>query len=247
MTDMEWARPLDALFISPHADDVEVFCGATVAKLAATGYRVGIADLTAGELATNGTPEDRRRESLNAAAALGVTLPRPVLTLPDGGVDEHDPAQVCAVVEVLRAARPRLLFGPFPRDRHPDHEAAGRLLRRAVFLAGLSHFDAAGEAHRPRALVFYPCHAPVEPDFLVDVSQFMPARDAALACYVSQLSSGGDRAGTYINAPTFAARGVARRVEWGGRVGVEAAEGFVVESAPLIGDPVDFFDPQERP
>jgi bacillithiol biosynthesis deacetylase BshB1 len=236
-----WSEPLDALFLSPHPDDVELFCGGTVAKLVARGRRVGIADLTRGELSSNGSPQQRREESLTAAKILGVTLPRPVLGIADGGIDDGDEEQVRVVVEVLRAARPTLLFAPLRRDRHPDHEAAGRLARRAAFLAGLSRYPAAGSPTRPRALVHYLCHRSVEPGFLVDVSGVMESRRKAIAAYASQFESAASTAATFVNRPGFVAGREARLVAFGAEVGVDYAEAFVLSSAVCVEDPVTAF------
>lgn len=135
---------VDALFLSPHPDDVELFCGGTVARLVEAGSEVAIVDLTRGEMSSNGTVEERREASLRAAEILGVKEEREVLGFPDGGVKEHDAQQLKVLVELLRVRRPQLLFAPYGVDRHPDHVAAGALARRAIFFAGLSRFAAGG-------------------------------------------------------------------------------------------------------
>lgn len=243
-----WPERLDALFLSPHPDDVELFCGGTVAKLVAGGHRVGIADLTRGELASNGSPELRREESLEAARLLGIEMPRPVLGFPDGHVDDRDPVQLKRVVELLRKARPRLLFAPLPRDRHPDHEAAGRLARRAVFLAGLARAEAEGSPGRPDVLVYYLCHRAVQPSFLVDVTATMEVRRRAIAAYASQFAPDARRRSTFVNRPGFLSAHDARLAALGAEVGVEYAEGFVLESPPCVDDPLTALSPgKEQP
>ncbi len=225
----------DVLFFSPHPDDVELFCGATVACLSAAGLEVRIVDLTAGEMGSNGDVEGRRRESLRAAAALGVGGERPVLGLPDAGLDPDDEGQLRAVVRGLRRWRPRLVVAPWREDRHPDHVAAGDLASRAVPLAASERWPEEGPAHRVSQLLHYPCHAPVAVDVLVDVGEGMPAFRTAVACYASQLERAPGAVQTPINAPEFLRAHLARRRLWGAMAGCEWAEGFCVEG-PLTLD-----------
>lgn len=230
--------PCDALFVGAHPDDVELFCGATVATLAARGHHVVIADLTAGELASNGTVDQRREDSLRAAALLGASTERPVVGIADGGIDPHVADQVEAVVALIRGHRPRLVVAPWPDDRHPDHEAAGRLVRRAVFFAGVMRFAThTGPVHRPSRVLHYPCHRDVRVDLLVDVSLAMPVWARAVGAYSSQFVREEQSAPTAINRPGFleAARG--RRAHWGNLCGVDHAEAFVHEGPWAISVP----------
>ena len=220
----------DALFLAPHPDDVELFCGATVAVLAAAGHEVVIADLTRGELASNGTPQERRACSLRAVADLGASDQRPGLDLPDGAIDPHDDAQLDAVISLVRRLRPRWLFAPWIDDRHPDHEAAGALARRVHFFAGVGRrAPDRGAAHRCDRLLFYPCHHEAPPRVVFDVGTGMDAWRRAVGRYESQFRRTPEATATAINAPGFLAAHEARRARLGQRVGVEFAEGFVVE------------------
>ncbi|HKI84416.1 MAG TPA: bacillithiol biosynthesis deacetylase BshB1 [Candidatus Krumholzibacteria bacterium] len=236
---------VDALFLSPHPDDVELFCGGTVARLVEAGCEVAIVDLTRGEMSSNGTVEERREASLRAAEILGVKREREVLGLPDGGVNEHDGEQLRALVELLRALRPRLLFAPHGVDRHPDHAAAGSLARRAMFFAGVRRFEARGKVHRPRLLAAYPCHTLVPVSFTLDVGSVMEARRAAIAAYHSQFQAGPDSTATYINRPGFLEAREARLREWGLASGVEFAEGFVLDEALPLSDPRALLLPED--
>jgi bacillithiol biosynthesis deacetylase BshB1 len=236
---------LDALFLSPHPDDVELFCGGTVARLVEAGSEVSIVDLTRGELSSNGTVEERREASLRAAEALGVKHEREVLGFPDGGLNEHDAKQLLALVELLRARRPQLLFAPYHVDRHPDHAAAGSLARRAKFFAGLKRYAASGDVFRPRLLLAYPCHTPVPVSFTVDVGRVMKARREAIAAYQSQFTAGPNSTATYINQAGFLEAREARLREWGLASGVEFAEGFVAEAPLLISDPLTLLNPED--
>lgn len=233
---------VDVLFLSPHPDDVELFCGGTVARLSALGRRVQIADLTAGELASNGTVESRRDASLRAAEVLGALRDRPVLGLPDGGLRAQDDEQMRAIVELLRSVRPRLLFVPWPRDRHPDHVAGGELARRALFFAGLRSHAGGGAPHSVARTIYYPCHHDAPVNFCVDVGGCMDRWRSALACYADQFDPARSEKPTPINRPEFLPSQEARRREWGRRGGCTFAEAFVVEGLPLVGDPLDFIE-----
>lgn len=225
----------EALFLGAHPDDVELFCGATVARLAHASGRVMIGDLTGGELASNGTPEQRRADSLRAAAALGALEDRPVLGLPDGGLDPQDPQQVRAVVELLRRVRPQLVVAPWPHDRHPDHEAAGDLIRRACFFAGVgSYAPGSGVAFRPRRLLFYPCHHDIAVQLLIDVSAQMSAWRSAVQAYTSQFDREAQSVPTPINRPGFLDAAQGRRAHWGNLCGVDFAEGFLHDGPWLV-------------
>lgn len=221
---------VDVLFLSPHPDDTELFCGGTVAHLTSAGCEVVIADLTRGELASNGTPESRRAASLRAASILGVAE-RPVLGLPDGALDPHDDTQVEAVVRLIRAQRPRWLIAPWTEDRHPDHVAAGSLAHRAHFLAGIAGFVAGvGAPFRSERLLFHPCHHEVEVSVLVDVSPHVAAWRAAVEAYEDQFDRDAGAVETPINRPGFLDAALGRRARWGERIGVAHAEGFVSEA-----------------
>jgi LmbE family N-acetylglucosaminyl deacetylase len=166
-----------------------------------------------------------------------------VLKIPDGALDERDPRQLAALVRLIRAARPRLLFAPHRVDRHPDHEATGRLARRATFFAGLHRFPGDLRPHRPRALVHYIAGFPAEPTFLVDVSPYMAARRAGIRAYASQFIAEGEERSTVINAPGYLQANEARLAGWGARIGVRFAEGFVLEQTPRVDDIVAWLDP----
>src|SRR5215203_519860 len=145
--------PVDLLVFGPHPDDLEIGLGGAIAKHVAVGHRVGLCDLTRGELGTNGTPEQRVQESEAARAVLGASW-RENLALPDGDIG-GDPSHMVTIVELIRQARPKTIAVPHDRDRHPDHVAASRLLTRAAFLSGLTRYAAAGEKWRAEWLLYY--------------------------------------------------------------------------------------------
>ena len=218
---------IDVLAVGAHPDDVEVGCGGVLALCSQAGMSVAIADLTAGELGTKGTPELRRREAECAAEILGVGT-RVCLGLPDGGVGT-DPAHREAVVGALRDLRPRLVLAPYPvDDRHPDHAAAGRLVRHACFLAGVVHWGA-GEPYRPTRLHHYMLHSLFEPTFVVDVSPVWDQRMAAVAAYASQFGVPAEEPRTAIDGEGFLGLLAARAVVHGAMIGVRRGEPFHCE------------------
>ncbi len=226
------------LALGPHPDDVELSCGGWLALAADRGQATAIVDLTRGELATNGTVEERAREAAEAAAALGVGH-RENLGMPDGGVDAADDAQVAAVVEVVRRLRPLLLLAPWVEERHPDHVAAGLLARRAVFLAGLVRYrPQLGAPHRPSRLLHYPQRHEARVDLVVDVTAAAARKRRAIACHASQFGSG---ASTLINGSVgFGAWEVRDRYH-GASIGVAHGEPYVLGAPVPVSDPVAHF------
>jgi bacillithiol biosynthesis deacetylase BshB1 len=233
---------LHLLAFGPHPDDVELSCGGWLAKAAKAGRSVGVVDLSAGEAATNGSPETRLAESRLAASILGLGH-RETLGLPDAGLRAEDDEQCRAVVEVLRRLRPSLALAPWLEARHPDHAQAGRLLQRATFLAGLAKYHPElGKAHRPTRLIFYPQRHQVRPDFVVDVSEVYAVKHQAIAAHASQFSrdaaEGGD---TLINSSVGLAAFEARDRFWGATIGVHHGEPYVLQGPVPISDPIDHF------
>src|SRR5262249_44110021 len=123
--------PLDLLVFGPHPDDIEIGLGGTVARHTAAGHSVGLCDLTEGEMGSNGTPEERRAEAVDAARVLGARW-RENLRWPDGGITAS-PEMIRSAVDLIRRHQPRTIAVPYWEDRHPDHVAASEVLRLAAF------------------------------------------------------------------------------------------------------------------
>lgn len=225
-------HPVDLLAFGAHPDDIEIGLGGTVARHVALGFEVGLCDLTAGEMGTNGTVEERLAEADEAREVLGAAW-RVNLRLPDrafGQTADH----VRAVASHIRQARPRAVAIPYGVDRHPDHVAANRLLVEAVFNAGLRRYEADGEAWRPEWVCAYFINDAAPASFVVDVSAHYETKRRALACYRSQFQpTEAGAAPTRLTAPTFRQLIESRDAQFGAVAGVAFAEGLVVRDPPL--------------
>ena len=224
--------PLDVLAFGAHPDDIEIGVGGVLARHAALGDAVGLCDLTAGELGSNGTPDERRAEADAAAEVLGAVV-RENLGWPDGGID-GDAAQIQAAVDCIRRHRPRTVVLPYWDDRHPDHGAASRVLTTACHRSGLRRFQTAHEAWRPEWVCYYFINDAATPSFVVDVSAWYETKRRALACHRSQFAPTAPGAvTTRLVGQGFAQLVESRDAQFGALAGVEFAEGLVVRG-PLL-------------
>lgn len=229
---------LDVLAIGTHPDDVEIACGGTLALLSRQGRRVGILHLTCGEAGTRGSAQERRAEAEAAAAALGVAE-LDVLDFGDGqlrtGRDEED-----QLIERLRRWRPALVLGPAPRDRHPDHGRAYRLVADACFYAGLAR-RGEGDPHRPAAAWSYMQHDPFEPSLIVDVSSAWDAKVEALEAYRSQLHQpdrARDEPATKVASPEYRLAIEGRARHYGQLINAALGEPFLSRLPLAVADPL---------
>jgi N-acetylglucosamine malate deacetylase 1 len=178
---------LDLLAVGPHRDDVELTCGGTLIKAVDDGKRVGILDLTQGEMGTRGSAQLRAQEAETSRALMGVHV-RENLGLPDAGITNDDETRA-TLVQVIRRLRPRVVLAPAPRGRHPDHRRTTELVRDACFLAGLRKY-APGEHEAFRPLKLLHCIAYREdhtkPTFVVNITAQFERKLAAIQCYGSQ-------------------------------------------------------------
>src|SRR5579862_6259441 len=175
---------LDVLALAAHPDDVEQTCGGTLIKMAEMGYRTGVLDLTAGDMGTRGTPEQRVAEA-EIAAKLMLVAQRENMHFPDARLENDISARMSLAVKI-RELRPRVVILPYWQARHPDHYRAGELGYEACFLAGLKKLDDYSEPHRPFKIIYSSLYANVTPSFVVDVTAQFERRMAALLSYVSQ-------------------------------------------------------------
>lgn len=219
--------PLDLLVFGPHPDDLEIGLGGTIARHTASGRTVGLCDLTAGELGSNGTPAGRLEEGAAAARVLGVAF-RENLGWPDGEITA-DPARVRQAVDLIRRHQPRTVAIPYWQDRHPDHMAAAQVLDLVTFRAGLRRFETERPAWRPEWVCYYFVNTSATPSFVIDVSAHYERKRAALACHASQFApAGADAVPTRLTASTFRQLIESRDAQFGAQIGVAFAEGLIV-------------------
>jgi bacillithiol biosynthesis deacetylase BshB1 len=224
-------HPVDLLAFGAHPDDIEIGIGGIVARHVSLGFRVGLCDLTAGEMGTNGTVDQRLAEADDARDVLGAAW-RVNLRLPDRALGHPD--HVRAAASHIRRARPRAVAIPYGADRHPDHVAAHHLLIEAVFSAGLRRYDADGDPWRPAWVCAYFINDSAPASFVVDVSAHYDTKRRALACYQSQFRpSDPGAARTRLTSPRFQQLIESRDAQFGAVAGVAFAEGIVVRDPPL--------------
>jgi bacillithiol biosynthesis deacetylase BshB1 len=219
--------PIDLLVFGPHPDDLEIGLGGTIARHADEGLAVGLCDLTAGELGTNGTPEQRLTEAGAAADVLGARW-RENLRWPDRRIG-RDPAHLDHAVSFIRRHQPRTIAVPYWSDRHPDHVAASELLTEAAFNAGLRRYVADGDPWKIDWICYYFINGSAPPSFVVDVSSHYDRKQRALDCHSTQFDPASTgAAATRLNSPLFRQLIESRDAQFGAQAGVRWAEGFIV-------------------
>jgi bacillithiol biosynthesis deacetylase BshB1 len=224
--------PIDLLVFGPHPDDIEIGLGGTVARHAAAGHRVGLCDLTRGELSSNGTPDERQAEAAEATRVLGA-LWRENLAWPDGGI-AATPELIRSAVDLIRRCRPRSVAIPYWDDRHPDHGAASHVLRVAAFRSGLRRYETAADPWWPDWVCYYFINDSSAPSFVVDVSAHYQRKRDALDCYRSQFAPAGSNAvETRLTASTFRQLIETRDAQFGALAGVAFAEGLIIRE-PVV-------------
>ncbi|WP_040559864.1 bacillithiol biosynthesis deacetylase BshB1 [Kordia algicida OT-1] len=224
---------LDILAIGAHPDDVELGCGATIAKEISKGKKVGILDLTRGELGTRGSANLRDIEAANAAKILGVEV-RENLAFADGFF-VNDKEHQLEIIKILRKYQPEIVLCNAIDDRHIDHGKGSKLASDACFLSGLLKIETtldgkSQEKWRPKHVYHYIQWKNIEPDFVVDVSGFIETKHEAVMAYSSQFyDPKSNEAETPITSKNFIDSIHYRARDLGRLIGVEFAEGFTVE------------------
>lgn len=227
---------MDLLAFGSHPDDVEIACGGTVAKFVRDGFSVAIVDMSFGEMGTRGTPENRLKEAEEARGVLGAKF-RENLGLPDGfTIPSKD--SILATIRLLRKYRPKIVLFSSPFERHPDHEALNRIVRRAMFLSGLRKIETfdEGRPQEPWRIRKMYCYMqsyqfPKEPTFYVDITDVYHIKMDAIRCYVSQVyvegKSNPNEPTTRLSRPEFFEEIDARARYFGTLVGFKYAEAFL--------------------
>lgn len=223
---------LDILAFGAHPDDVELSCSGTILKNIALGKKVGIMDMTRGELGTRGTVAIRLKEAAASAKILGVSF-RENLNMADGFF-QNDKKHLLAVIKKIRQYQPDVVLANALEDRHPDHGRAAKLVADACFLSGLVKIKTQGaggnqKPWRPRAVYHYIQYRKLKPDFAVDITPFMEKRTQAIKTFGSQFYDPKSKEpSTLISGPGFLEYVRTREAEYGKLLNVQYAEGYNV-------------------
>jgi len=223
---MNYKNKIDALFIGAHPDDIEITSSGTLVKMIKSGLKAGILDLTLGELSTRGDVRTRKLETEAASKILGIKV-RENLGLSDGEILNNRINRL-KIIRIIRKYRPKIVFAPFSRDRHPDHINSSILIKESVFYSGLNKIVTEGyNAFRPDK-IFYFRHAYDLPiSFIVDISDTYKIKMRAIKVYKSQFyNPKSKQPGTYISSKLFLKDVESRARFYGFKIGVEFGEPF---------------------
>lgn len=228
---------VDILVFAVHPDDAELGCSGTILKHIAAGRKVGIVDLTRGELGTRGTAEIRAVEAADSASILGLHA-RENLGIRDGFF-KNDEAHQVKIIQMIRKYQPEIILSNARADRHPDHGRASDLVHDAIFLSGLQKIQTSlegvsQEAWRPRLSLNYIQDMYIQPDIIVDITPFIDTKVASIKAFKTQFyNPDHQEAETYISSPEFFESVLARAREFGKSIGATFGEGFT--SRKLLG------------
>lgn len=236
-------RSIDILAFGAHPDDVELSAAGTLLKHKAAGKTIAIVDLTQGELGSRGTIETRYEEAADASKILGLS-DRVNLKMADGFFT-HSEENLKLIVEQIRRFRPKIVLANAFSDRHPDHGRGSHIVSDACFLAGLRKVETSWEGkpqeiHRPAAVYHYIQDRMIEPDFVVDVTDFVEQKFEAIKAYRTQFwDPNSKEPKTPISGEEFFEFLAGRMSGFGRSIGVRYAEGFCVERTLGIKDLFD--------
>lgn len=239
---------LHILAIAAHPDDIELGCGGTLIKHARAGQRVGILDLTEGELGTRGSVETRYKEAAEAARIMGLAV-RENVRMRDGFFRNDEEHQL-ELIRYIRRFQPHIVIANAPEDRHPDHGRGANLTRDASFLAGLRKIETWWEGQpqepwRPKRVFHMIQDRPLEPTFIVDVSDVHAIKMEAIRAYRSQFHKpGSNEPATYIASENFLKQIEYRDVLAGKRIGTQYGEGFISENMVGVASLDEFVYPE---
>jgi N-acetylglucosamine malate deacetylase 1 len=231
---------LDILVLAAHPDDAELGCGGTIAKHVASGRKVGIIDFTRGELGTRGTVQTRDQEAQDSASILGLSV-RENLNFRDGFF-QNDEAHQKEVIRIIRKYQPEIVLANAIYDRHPDHGKGSSLSFDSCFYAGLNKIETKDHgvvqpAWRPKHLYHYIQSRMIQPDFVVDVSDFWDTKMKSVRAFKTQFHDpSSNEPETFISSPAFIKLLEARGHEFGYAIGATYGEGFTVRRVIGIDD-----------
>lgn len=224
---------IDALVFAAHPDDAELSMGGTIAKLAGHGLRIGIVDLTLGELGTRGSAEIRQNEAIQAGVVLKAEF-RENLRIPDGNIEVNQ-ENLLRVVHLIRKYKPKVIFAPYFNDRHPDHISTSQLVKKAYFYSGVGKVhtyenDHVQHSYRPDALYYYMQTYEFAPSFIVDISDHFETKMKAVKAFGSQFFDPKNKEPeTFISKQDFMEFIESRAKVYGFRIGKSYGEAFFTE------------------
>lgn len=217
---------LDILVFASHPDDAELGCAGTILKHVNLGYKVGIVDLTQGELGTRGSIEIRRSEALAASHILKLSI-RENIKLADGYFSDSIESST-PIIDAIRKYQPTIIICNAPKDRHPDHAKGCELVIKSNFLAGLGKIESSYPAWRAKTVYSYIQDQYIAPDFVIDITDWWEGKVQAIKAYSSQFwNAESNEPSSYISSPDFLPFLEARAQEMGHAIGVKYGEGFV--------------------
>jgi bacillithiol biosynthesis deacetylase BshB1 len=224
---------LDVIVFAAHPDDAELSMGGTIAQFTHKNLKVGIIDLTRGELGTRGTTQTRRNEAKKAAAILKTTV-RENLHIPDGGIVRNK-TNLMKIIKTIRKYKPKIVFAPYFNDRHPDHIDTSILVKEAVFSSGLAkiithHKNIRQEAYRPKKIFYYMQTYTFDPSFIVDITGCHEVKMKAVKAYSTQFfDSKNKEPQTFISRPEFISYIESRSLFYGFQISKQYGEPFYSE------------------
>jgi N-acetylglucosamine malate deacetylase 1 len=231
---------VDVLAFGPHPDDADIGCGGLLLKLKNSGYTTGIIDVTEAELSSNGDPDTRKKETLNASKILKLDI-RENLQIGDGAVANNSENKL-KIIEIIRKYKPSLALIPYEKDKHPDHENSSKLIKDAIFLSGLKKFKTDSQFHKPKIVISYMLNYQFNPSFIVDISDYYLQKMEAFAAYRSQFDRSYCGQATYINSRYFYDFITSRNKYYGLKINVEYGEPFFIDTDIKIDNPLKFFN-----
>ena len=217
---------LDILVFGAHPDDVELGCAGTILKHIKQGLKVGIIDLTNGELGTRGTSLTRNSETKKATKVLGVHI-RENMDFKDGFFENNESNRI-DLIKKIRKYQPEIVITNAPSDRHPDHGRASNLTLDSCFLSGLEKIDTSQKVWRPKHIYHYIQFNNILPDFVVDISNEMDKKIESVLCYKTQFyNPNSDESETIISSKDFLESIKYRAKDLGRQSNCKYAEGFI--------------------
>ncbi|GGZ17656.1 bacillithiol biosynthesis deacetylase BshB1 [Echinicola pacifica] len=234
---------LDILVIAAHPDDAELSCSGTIAAHIAKGHKVGVLDLTKGEMGTRGTPETRLQESAEASKILNLSA-RENLSFRDAFF-VNDEAHQMEIVKIIRKYQPEIVLANAITDRHPDHPKGSEVASQACFISGLrmvetDHEGLQQEAWRPKYVYHYIQNNYIKPDFVFDISEFWETKLESIKAFKSQFyDPNNQEPASFISSLEYFKFIEARAREFGHMINVQYGEGFTVEKMVGVRDLFD--------